>query len=141
MGITQRHLARKKRDGVPFGSRLGFFNEQFGFAALDDPAVIGAIRFRLIAPPHLEIILPDDVPGIGESRVAREYRVTAQVNEVCVLPEHPHGNGVDNSLEDLLRRPQRLLGLLLHGDVAHEIQGRRPALPADENGVDIHPMR
>ena len=39
---------------------------------------------------------------------------------------------------------QRLVvgfGLLELGDFAREIQGRRPALPGDENGIDLHPMR
>ena len=101
VGIAQRQLARKKRDGLPFGGRLGLFLEDLGAAALDHLAVIGPIRFGLIMPPHLVIILPDEVLRFSKSGIAGEYRVTAQVNEIPVLPEDPRGYRVENPFDDL----------------------------------------
>jgi hypothetical protein len=82
---AQRHLARQKRDRIPFGRCLGFFDEKPGKPTLHDPAVVGAIQLGLVTPRHLVVVFPDDVFRNREARIARERRVAAQEKEVLVL--------------------------------------------------------
>lgn len=89
-GSRRRHLAREKRDGVPVRGRSRFLHQELGAAGRDDLEVIVATRLRVVTPPHLVVVLPDDVLGVGEAGIAREDRVSAHVDEILVLPEYPH---------------------------------------------------
>ena len=59
-------------------------------------------HLRLVTPQHLEVVLADDVLGIGKARAARELLVAAQVDELLVLPEHAARNRVDDAVDQLL---------------------------------------
>src|SRR5664280_2557354 len=75
-------------------------------------------------PHHLIIIFADYVFRIGKTRIMRKYRVTAQENEISILPEYPYGYRVDNPFDDLKRCTQCFLRSLalgyVHIDLGHK---------------------
>ena len=68
--------------------------------AIDDPVIFCEHKFLYY---HLKAEkLPSEALPVGKARIAREYRVAAQIDEIRVLPEYPHRYRVEDSFEDLL---------------------------------------
>ena len=124
VGVAERHLAREQRDVGAVGCRLRFFDVQLRSAGPDHGPVVFAIPLGDVAPGHGEVVLAHQVLRVVEAGVAGERGVAAEVPEVAILPEHPHGDGVENRLDHRLRGAKRVLRRFSGRDVG--VRTRHP---------------
>lgn len=85
---------------LPVGRFDGFFKTDFRHARIDDLLIVGAQRFRHLAPRQLVIVTADDFVR-RRAGILRESRVAPEVAQILVFPEYLRRNVFDNRVEQI----------------------------------------